>query len=160
MKKYFTYWILLFAFALIAGCKPDPVNYNIPIATTPAVTVKADIKILAGKWNYTSDNVKLYVNDTQSGGQPYTYSKGEYVQFNNDGTGRDYITSFTYTLKDDKLTINYSAYVDAGVPIDAYTDTCTIKELSANKLTLYYDNSYKDINNMLSGSTVMEYLSR
>jgi hypothetical protein len=160
MKKHFTYWMLIFAFALIAGCKPDPVNYNIPASATSATAVKADITTLASKWNYTSDEVKLYVDDKQTAGTPYTYSKGEYIQFNADGTGKDYITSFTYTLKDDQLTIKYNAYINGGVQFDAETQTCTIKELSGNKLTLYYNNSYKDINNLLSGSTVMEYLSR
>jgi hypothetical protein len=162
MNKYFTYWVLLFAVALIAGCKTDPVDYSITTPNTPATTtpVKVDIKILAGKWNYLSDEVKIYVNDQQTTGQPYTYTKGEYIQFNNDGTGKDYTTSFTYTLKDDKLTINYKAYVDAGIPISAYTDMCTIKELSANKLTLYYDNRYNDASNLLNGNTVIEYLSR
>jgi hypothetical protein len=91
---------------------------------------------------------------------PYTYSNAEYIQFNADGTGKDYNNTFTYTLKNDQLTIIYSAYLDGTVPVDAVTQTCTIKEISASKLTLYYDNSYKDNKNILSGSIVTEYLLR
>lgn len=157
MKKHFIYCILLFALALTAGCKPDPVDYN---HTPPTDTVKADIKILIGKWNYTSDDVKFYINGILIPSDPYTYSNGEYIQFNEDGTGKDYNNSFTYTLKDDQLTINYSAYLDGDVPMDSVIQTCTIKELSDSKLTLYFDNSFKDSNNILSGSVMMEYLSR
>jgi hypothetical protein len=146
MKKHFTYWVLLFAFVLIAGCKRDSVN-----PTTP---------IIAGKWKYTSYDAKMYINGQQTTDQPYNYDKGEYLQFNEDGTGIDYQTSFTYTFKNDQLIVKYGAYVDGGVSYDAYTDTCTVKELSANKLTIYYENSFKDSNNVLNTNTVTEYLSR
>jgi hypothetical protein len=161
MKKYFTYWILLFGIALAAGCKLDPVDYSHTTPVIPPTTVKVDsIKLLVGKWNYTSNEVKFYIGGMLTAPDPYTYSNGEFIQFNNDGTGKDYNTSFTYTLKNDQLTITYNAYDAQGLPIDPVIQTCTIKELSASKLTLYYDNSYKDSKNILSGSIVTEYLSR
>ena len=128
---------------------------------TPPVTFKVDsLKVLAGKWNYKSSEAAFYFNGMLTAPDLYSYSNAEFIQFNNDGTGEDYNTSFTYTLKNDQLIITYNEYDSVGLPIDPVIQVCTIKELSEGALALYYNNSYQDTNNILSGSIITEHLSR
>lgn len=161
MMKHFTYWIIIFAVGLVAGCKLDPVDFNHTPPVIPPVTVKVDtLNLLAGKWNYRSNEAAFYFNGMLTAPDLYNYSNAEFIQFNNDGTGEDYNTSFTYTLKDDQLIITYNEYDSVGFPADPVIQVCTIKELSEGVLTLYYDNSYPDTNNILSGSIITEHLLR
>lgn len=149
MKK-----LLLFAFfglfiISVNGCKKE--NTTKQTQETP---------LIVGKWNYKSDQVNIYTKSKITGGGPYTYTGGEFIQFNKDGSGSDYNTTFTYTVKNNTLTINYAAYILGGSTYDAETVVSQIKELSANKLTLYYDFTFRDSGNLLNGNEVTEYLTK
>jgi hypothetical protein len=151
MKKLLLIAFLGMSFIfLTTGCKKE---------TTQKNTDDNSISIV-GKWNYKNDVVSIYTKSKLTGGGPYTYSNGEYIQFNNNGTGRDQNTTFTYTVKNKEITISYAAYTKGGDTYDADVSTAAITELSDNKLTLYYDSTFKDSDNLLNGNEVTEYLVR
>jgi hypothetical protein len=149
MKKTITSIFSILFILLITACNKSSDNKPVTPPTTD---------LLVGKWQYKSDEVKIYSKGQQTGGGPYTYTDGEYIQFNADGTGRNDKTTFTYKVVDETLTVNYSAYTFGGQVYDAVSENSHLDELSDHKLTLFYDNTTQDGNGLLTGNSVLEYL--
>lgn len=157
MKRNFFSCIALIAFVLIlSGCKKDstdnPDNSN---------SLK---KSIVGKWLYHHDVIDQYTDGEIKKSIPYTYppENGYYAQFNIDGTGSESKTTFTYTIKDDIITINYAEYVDKDLKftIDAETTQAQISKVDGKNLTMIYDTSTKDANGKRKGWIITEYLTK
>lgn len=105
--------------------------------------------LLSGKWYYMQDTVLEYKNGVLS--QVINQLSNPaidpvyYEQFNADGTGissnESGSGSFTYTVKDNKITFNYPAENVGGISQPAYSEQGTIKIRAANRLELFYDDS-------------------
>jgi hypothetical protein len=151
MTKTITSIFSILFVLFISACSKSPANKPV----TPS-----NSNLLIGKWEYKSDEVKIYTKGQQTGGGPYTYKNGEYIQFNADGTGRNEVTTFTYKIVNETLTVNYNRYSVGGQSYDAESEDSHIDELSDHKLTLFYDSTAKDSNGLKKGDTVVEYLTR
>jgi hypothetical protein len=147
MKKLLLVTFFAIAFAtLTIGCKKD----------SKAVIPGKEISPIVGKWKYN------YVDAHTPGvtiERRYIYTKGEYLQFNTDGTGKDLHTSFSYTIKDKTVSISYAEYTTDGVIHNAFVDIATIKELTGNKLTLQFDYTFTE-SNVVKGDIEDEHLVR
>jgi hypothetical protein len=121
MNKTSTLIFSILIILLFAGCSKNSEN-------KPITQDHADL--LIGKWQYKSDEVKFYSKGQQTGPGPYTYTGGDYIQFNADGTGRNNETTFTYKVVDEILMVNFSAYTSGGTAYDASSENSHINELS------------------------------
>ncbi|WDF79543.1 hypothetical protein PQ469_05940 [Mucilaginibacter sp. KACC 22773] len=140
------FFILLATIGLIA-CKKE----NTKVTQSSAIV---------GRWSYIKDTVWVYKNGATSFMEGYKYTSGEYVQFNADGTGRDYRTTFTYLFAGDKLTIKYASFTKGGTPYDAETEVSQVTGITGNNMVLFYD--YRNYSNgkLTDGNKVIEYLSK
>ena len=133
MKKL----ILLIAVAAgFMGCSKG--TYK-PVATTAS--------LITGQWYYTLDSTQTYSNGTPQQLSVKQYAHTDYVTFNTSNTGTAYVSSsgskysFTYTLSGNNITLNYPSQTILGTTTPAYSQNAVIKELNANTLELYFDNS-------------------
>jgi hypothetical protein len=122
--KYIALVFLIFSAVFISSCKKnDP-------------KVKATISIV-GKWTH-----KTRIDTTYKSGiaipANYTFNKGEFLQFNEDGTGLDEKgNQFTYRLINNVLTQSYSSTLGA-----SYTTEYIVKEMDNTKIVLVDDNTF------------------
>jgi PBP1b-binding outer membrane lipoprotein LpoB len=128
MKK--TFLLLSLGAVLFISCKKS--------TSTPTITDPNPVSI-TGKWTYVKDSVNFYKNGQFSSMQVENYTN-EHMLFNNDGTGNNDETSFTYKLTNKTLSLNFAAYTAGGIQHAADQGTATILALSDHKLYFYYDN--------------------
>ena len=133
MKKII---LLVAVVAVLIGCSKS--TYK-PVATTSS--------LITGQWYYTLDSMQTYSNGTPQELSVKQYAHTDYVTFNADNTGTAYISSsgskvsFTYTLSGNNITLNYPSQTVLGTTTAAYSQGAVIKQLNANTLELYFDNS-------------------
>lgn len=87
---------------------------------------------LIGKWQSTWEKIHTVENGKEVVISDEAYTDGSW-EFKADGTciENENTTSAHWTLKDDKLTISYN---------DGFDDDYTVKELTANKLILAFED--------------------
>ena len=103
---------------------------------------------ITGKRYYTTDTVTSYKDNIIQNQIAESYNQTSYFQFNQDGTGSQYfsggITTFTYTIIGENITLNFPAQPLNGAPMSQYLVTLAIKQLTVNNLFLLYDESVVD----------------
>jgi hypothetical protein len=102
---------------------------------------------LVGKWFQTTDTARIYTNNVLTEADPESFDHTDYVQFNSNGTGvqlsGDESINFTYSVKNNAVTLNYPKQTVDNVTIDAYSQTGTFKTTSST-LYIYFDYSETD----------------
>jgi hypothetical protein len=122
------------------------------------VTPSANSKIV-GRWTINRDTLIDYhdgivnIINTSASSSP---TSTNFVQFNADGSGSEYLNGFTttfkYTLNASILTINSPAQVIDGISFDAISEKVSIKKLNDVNMIYYTDETSSD-----SGVTVRDY---
>jgi hypothetical protein len=125
--------VALVAVALFMGCSKK--NDASPTAS------------LVGKWYITTDTIKQYTNNVLSEQDPESFNHTDYVQYNSNGTGVQLSagtsTNFTYSVKNNILTLNYPKQTIDNVTIDAFSKTATFKTTSST-LYIFIEDSETD----------------
>jgi hypothetical protein len=125
--------VALVAVALFMGCSKK--NDASPSAS------------LVGKWYITTDTIKQYTNNVLSDQDPESFNHTDYVQYNSNGTGVQLSagtsTNFTYSVKNNILTLNYPKQTIDDVTIDAFSKTATFKTTSST-LYIFIEDSETD----------------
>ena len=141
------------------SCKKDQPSNNNPNTNT---------SLLSGKWYYMQDTVLEYkngvlsqvINELSNSAIDPVY----FVQLNSDGTGTSSNesgnVSFTYTVKDNKITFNYPAETIGGISQPAYSEQATLKILTSNRLELFYDDSITDNGNVIRDTEAAYYIKQ
>jgi hypothetical protein len=136
MKKSITY-LLISVIILISCKKSNQRNAN---------------SLITGKWNNINIENKLnnvpFSSDT-SRHVTYTFSKGEYIEFFDDGTlidygGDQYHYPYTPSNHSGTYSIDGSTlYTTVNYPSQSFYDTLQIQTLTDRKLTLYEIDPYR-----------------
>jgi len=150
MKK-----LLLFAVTavVLAGCQKNSSNLK-PAAQATVI----------GKWYASLDTGKEYIGQQLNGGDTLSYNHTDYLLFNADNTGTSLTAGvsndFTYTLSDTSLVINFPHYnPDTRTKPIPDIQICSIKQLSATNLTIYYTRTF-GTDNITFRKTGHEYFVR
>lgn len=102
---------------------------------------------ISGKWYVISDSTWEYQNGILQGINTANYSRTNYYQFNNDGSGLVFnfglqsSTDFNYVIADKTLTLNYPAQIVKGISLSSNTENYLIKLFTTNNLTITYSDT-------------------
>lgn len=151
MKKILTF---LFVIVLFASCKLDK----------PNIILKPTIELIVGKWYFTQDTVREYKNGTlfrEIANAGINLNRHDYHQFNNDGTCLTNFNTntenFLYSINGKVIKFSHPSPVVGGA---SYIQDATIKKLTSDKLTLFYDDTSTDDNGNVIRTTEIAYLSK
>ena len=136
MKKL----VLILAAAAFMGCGKQ--NGPSPISNS---------SLIDAQWYYTVDTVRTYTNGNlqliSAKSYPSIHTNADYVKFNADGTGSQFISasgntlSFNYSLSGNSVTLTYPSQTVLGATTTASTETAAIKQLTGTNLSLFFDSS-------------------
>jgi hypothetical protein len=147
--------LILIAGVLFFGCSKDN-------------KTSGNTNLLIGRWYAVKDTVNTYVNNTLASQTTFSYhTDANYVQFNADGSGSQYISevspayseTFTYTQgANNQITLNYPAQIVNGQQQPATSRTGTIKTLTESSLVVTF-NTTQTINGSTQNSIEVQYFS-
>jgi len=142
--------VILIACFVFNACKKD---------SSGSTTLAANSKLAGGKWNILRDTMYFYNKGSVKMQVDSSYHGDAWWIFNQDGTGNDQNTRFTYNFSAGNLTIKTAAYVLNGDTYDADTYTVKVIRLTNNSLGMLYDWS-TTTNGVKSGNVLKEYSGR
>ncbi|MDB5159054.1 MAG: hypothetical protein JWR50_3761 [Mucilaginibacter sp.] len=157
--------IIVLSVAIFVGCKSNKTTDPSPKPNQSTDTVKDAAKLIIGKWHYTADTVKKYVNRVLTQTDPTGgVTSAYYMQFNADSTG---VSSngaganafFNYSISDNSIIINTPLQTVGGIPVPASMETATIKKITTNAMMLFFDDEEID-DNVDYRTTRAAYFSR
>ncbi len=127
--------VTLCAIALFGCAKKN----NASIQNTVSIT---------GKWSVKADTLRIYDNNVLKSTSVLGLATSPYIQFNTDATGTTMMDEsgagttqrFTYSVTGKTITFNFPAQTISGAQQAAYTQSATIKQQSANSLTILFDD--------------------
>lgn len=138
------YFLVLSAIIIISSCSKK----------TDTVVASASI---TGKWILKSDTVTNYENGILKFTD--TSDPAGTLQFNKDLSGTESFgnnnTPFTYKVNGKNVTMSFAATTTS----DAFIETAAIKQLTDNKLVLYFDDSETN-DNIVYRTTEIQYFSK
>ncbi len=147
--------LIVLAGALFAGCGKEN-------------TKPADTNLLIGRWYAVRDTITTSVNNVQTGQTTFSYhADANFIQFNTDGTGSEYISetspayseTFTYTQgSNNQLTLNYPTQAVNGQQQPATSRTGTIKTLTETNLVVTFNTS-RTVNGKVNSTAEVQYFS-
>jgi hypothetical protein len=116
---------------------------------------------IAGHWTLYYDTVNTWLNNKQIIFDRITAGGGYYLDFNADGSGKDYYTKLRYKRDGKFLNIDFASYVDPfqGYNVAERNEVAQIREFTDHKLVIGYDWTKKDENG-LQGSRVVHVYQR